>query len=74
MKRRTQPRRDRPTRRQLECLYLVRLGRSSSDISAALGISSRTVDEYVTACCEFYGVRRRYQSVLEAIALGHLPP
>ncbi len=74
MKREAPARRDRPTRRQLECLYLVRLGRSSSDISAALGISPRTVDEYIAACCDFYGVRRRNQSVLEAIALGHLPP
>ena len=59
--------------RQLECLRLAAAGKTSSEIAAALGISSRTVDQYVGEACERLGVRNRIQAVAKALTLGLLP-
>lgn len=59
--------------RQLECLRLAAAGKTSSEIAAALGISSRTVDQYVGEACERLNVRNRIQAVAKALTLGLLP-
>ena len=59
--------------RQLECLRLAAAGKTSSEIAAALGISSRTVDQYVGEACERLNVRNRIQAVAKAMSLGLLP-
>lgn len=58
--------------RQLECLKWVREGKSSHDIATILGISHRTVDEYIAAACARLGVRTRVQAVAEAAMAGVL--
>ena len=62
------------TTRQLECLYWVMAGKSSTDIAAILGISRHTVDEHIAAACRRLGVRTRTQAVAEALRLGLLSP
>jgi len=59
--------------RQLECLRLAAAGKTSSEIASALGISSRTVDQYVGEACERLNVRNRIQAVAKALSLGLLP-
>ena len=59
--------------RQIECLRLAAAGKTSSEIAAALGISSRTVDQYVGEACERLNVRNRVQAVAKALTLGLLP-
>jgi DNA-binding CsgD family transcriptional regulator len=59
--------------RQIECLRLAAEGKTSSEIAAALGISSRTVDQYVGEACERLNVRNRIQAVAKALTLGLLP-
>ncbi len=62
--------------RQLECLRLAAAGHTSSEIAVTLGLSSRTVDQYVGEACERLKVRNRVQAVAKAAALGLLsdPP
>lgn len=60
--------------RQVECLRWVQAGKSSGDIGAILGISSRTVDDYIADACARLGVRTRVQAISRAIALGLLSP
>jgi DNA-binding CsgD family transcriptional regulator len=60
------------SKRQVECLFWAREGKSSTDIGAILGISPRTVDDHLAAACSKLGVRTRTQAVAEAIALGFL--
>jgi DNA-binding CsgD family transcriptional regulator len=59
--------------RQIECLRLAAAGKTSSEIAAALGISARTVDQYVGEACERLNVRNRIQAVAKALTLGLLP-
>lgn len=58
--------------RQVECLRLAAAGKTSSEIAAALGISARTVDQYVGEACERLNVRNRVQAVAKALSLGLL--
>lgn len=60
--------------RQVECLRWVQAGKSSGDIGAILGISPRTVDDYIAEACARLGVRTRVQAISRAIALGLLSP
>lgn len=53
--------------RQLHCLKLVAEGLSSPEIARALGISPRTVDDYLGEVCLKLGVRNRAQAVAEAV-------
>ena len=56
--------------RQIECLRLAAAGQTSLEIAATLGLSSRTVDQYVGEACERLKVRNRVQAVAKAVALG----
>lgn len=58
--------------RQIECLRLAAAGKTSSEIAIVLGISSRTVDQYVGEACERLKVRNRTQAVAKALTLGLL--
>lgn len=60
--------------RQIDCLRLAAMGRTSVEIAVALGISARTVDQYVGEACQRLGVRNRVQAVVEATARGLLQP
>src|SRR5467141_3761612 len=46
-----------PSPRQLACLRLAAQGKTSIGIAHALGISHRTVDEYIADACRRLGVR-----------------
>jgi DNA-binding CsgD family transcriptional regulator len=61
---------NRLTPRQLACLRLVALGKTSPEIGAAIGLSPRTVDQYVGAACKRLGARARIQVVALARQLG----
>ncbi len=56
--------------RQIECLRLAASGQTSVEIAATLGLSSRTVDQYVGEACERLKVRNRVQAVAKAFELG----
>jgi DNA-binding CsgD family transcriptional regulator len=58
--------------RQVEVLKWVREGKSSSDIGDILGLSARTVDDYILTACGRLGVRTRFQAVIEAAQHGLL--
>jgi DNA-binding CsgD family transcriptional regulator len=60
--------------RQIECLRRIASGETSNDIATALGLSSRTVDHYISNACSRLGVRSRSQAVARAIGLGVIPP
>lgn len=62
----------RLSRRQTECLAWVEEGKSAVDIGAILGLSGRTVEEYIGKACEKLGVRTRVQAVVRARRLGLL--
>lgn len=61
-------------KRQIECLRWAQAGKSSPDIGQILGISRRTVDDYIAEACIRLGVRTRVQAVSRAIGLGYLSP
>lgn len=54
------------SRRQIQCLYWVQEGKSATDIGVILGLSPRTVEEYLAKACDKLGVRRRVQAVVRA--------
>jgi LuxR family quorum sensing-dependent transcriptional regulator len=56
--------------RQIECLKWVRHGKSSNDIGDILGLSGRTVDDYLALACMRLGVRTRHQAVIDAAMRG----
>jgi DNA-binding CsgD family transcriptional regulator len=56
--------------RQLDCLKFVAAGLSSPKIARRLGISPRTVDEYVADACLKLGVRTRVEAIAVAIRAG----
>lgn len=62
--------------RQIECLRLAAAGQTSPEIAATLGLSARTVDQYVAEACERLKVRNRVQAVAKAFELGlfSIPP
>lgn len=60
--------------RQIECLRLAAAGQTSLEIAASLGLSSRTVDQYVGEACERLKVRNRVQAVAKAFELGLISP
>ena len=60
------------SRRQVQCLYWVQEGKSAADIGVILGLSPRTVEEYLAKVCDKLGVRRRVQAVVSARRLGLL--
>lgn len=62
-----------PSGRQLECLRLIAEGKTSREIARALGLSPRTVDNYVQNIFARLGVRSRAQAVARAIELQYLP-
>lgn len=62
------------TPRQIQCLWWVREGKSSTDIGAIIGLAPSTVDEHLAGACERLGVRTRVQAVVVAIARRLLPP
>lgn len=53
--------------RQAECLDLVRQGRTSAQIAETLGISVRTVDQYVAESCAKLHARNRTHAVAKAL-------
>jgi DNA-binding CsgD family transcriptional regulator len=61
------------TPRQLECLTRIAAGETSAEIGAALGLSKRTVDHYVTHAVARLGVRNRAQAVAKAIRSRLIP-
>ncbi len=56
--------------RQLECLRLAALGKTSPEIARMIGISPRTVDQYFAEARGRLGVRNRVQAVARAQAQG----
>ncbi|OYX36722.1 MAG: hypothetical protein B7Y99_00160 [Caulobacterales bacterium 32-69-10] len=58
--------------RQIECLKLAADGKTSAQIGAEIGISPRTVDQYIGEACERLKVRNRVQAVVKAISQGLL--
>lgn len=60
------------TRRQRECLSLVRKGLTSLQIAAELGMSHRTVNQYIGDACRRLGARNRTQAVVEAVLRGEI--
>jgi DNA-binding CsgD family transcriptional regulator len=56
--------------RQIDCLKLVATGKSSPEIARILGLSSRTVDQYIADACARFAVKTRVQAVVAAIRLG----
>jgi DNA-binding CsgD family transcriptional regulator len=58
--------------RQLEVLKWVAVGKTSPEIALILGISVRTVDDYVAVACRKLEVHTRTQAVMQARALGLL--
>ncbi|MBI1198942.1 MAG: helix-turn-helix transcriptional regulator [Phenylobacterium sp.] len=56
--------------RQIQCLDLVRLGRTSPQIAQVLGLSARTVDQYVAEACARLQARNRTHAVAESLRLG----
>jgi DNA-binding CsgD family transcriptional regulator len=59
--------------RQAACLSLAARGRTSPKIAQALGISPRTVDQYIALACARLNVHTRVQAVAKALVLGLLP-
>lgn len=58
--------------RQIECLRLAAAGQTSLQIAVTLGLSSRTVDQYVGEACARLKVRNRTHAVAKAVTLGLL--
>jgi LuxR family quorum-sensing system transcriptional regulator CciR len=60
------------TQRQTDCLVLVAQGKSDWDIGRILGLSQKTVHNYVEAAKRRYGVASRTQLVVRAIYDSHI--
>ena len=60
--------------RQLECLKLIAAGETSASIAKALGLSRRTVDEYIGDMCARLGAKTRAHAVAVSIGLNLIPP
>lgn len=62
------------TRRELECVYWVSVGKSDREIGLILGISGETVHRHVEAAKTKLGAASRAQLALRAFALGLIAP
>jgi LuxR family quorum-sensing system transcriptional regulator CciR len=62
--------RQKLTQRERECLLLAARGKSDSAIGEVLNISGRTVHHAIERAKQRYGVSRRVQAILHAIAAG----
>lgn len=60
------------TPRQIDCLHLAALGKTSAQIGHELKISARTVDDYVADACRRLSVHNRTQAVVKATVEGWL--
>jgi DNA-binding CsgD family transcriptional regulator len=60
--------------RQRECLSRIAGGQTTNEIAAALGLSPRTVDNYVQHTFARLGVRSRAHAVARAMELQILVP
>jgi DNA-binding CsgD family transcriptional regulator len=69
----SEPTTARLSARQIECLTRIAAGETSAEIALALGVSRRTVDEYVGAACARLGVRSRSQAVAVCISQNIIP-
>jgi DNA-binding CsgD family transcriptional regulator len=56
--------------RQLACPKLVAAGKTTLEIGVELGISNRTVEQYVAEACRRLGVRTRIEAVVKTVRLG----
>lgn len=56
--------------RQLACMRLVATGKTTLEIAAELGISHRTVEQYVADACTRLGVQTRIEAVVKCVRLG----
>lgn len=56
--------------RQLSCLKLVATGKTTLEIAAELGMSHRTVEQYITDACTRLEVRSRIEAVVKAVRMG----
>ena len=56
--------------RQVECLRWVSEGETSPEIGRRLGLSPRTVEQYIGEACQRLQARSRAHAVARAIALG----
>ncbi|MBX7536025.1 helix-turn-helix transcriptional regulator [Qipengyuania sp. GH1] len=61
------------TRRQMDCMKLVRNGLTSKQIARELGISPRTVDQHIAAVIDILQVNNRMAAVtrLQELGLDH---
>ncbi|MET0426947.1 MAG: helix-turn-helix transcriptional regulator, partial [Microvirga sp.] len=61
------------SQRQKDCLRWAAAGKSAWDISVILGLSQRTVEEYLANAAIKLGAVNRVQCVAEAIRHGIIP-
>jgi DNA-binding CsgD family transcriptional regulator len=58
------------TDRQLECLRLCSIGKTSVDIGYILGITQKTVNDHLTSACSKLGTYKRIHACSIAVGLG----
>jgi DNA-binding CsgD family transcriptional regulator len=58
--------------REIQALQLIAEGKSPKETACAMGIAKRTVDTYLGAIYEIYGVCNRTQALVKALQLGHI--
>ena len=58
------------TKRQLDVLRLLAMGRSTAEIATELGLSNTTVRNYVANVLSAFGVHTRLQAVIAARKAG----
>jgi DNA-binding CsgD family transcriptional regulator len=56
--------------RQIACLKLAATGKTTVEIAAELGISNRTVEQYLSDSYVRLGVRTRIEAVVKVVRLG----
>jgi len=56
--------------RERECLYWVSAGKTTDDVAMILGVSSNTVNSYVTHAIQKFGARNRTMAMATAIRNG----
>lgn len=57
-----------------ECLLLAREGHTAVEIAFILGLSYRTVNQYLSDAYKRLGARNRMQAVSIAVQRGEIPP
>jgi DNA-binding CsgD family transcriptional regulator len=63
----------RLTDREREIIALIASGMSRPDIAVKLGISERTVGQYLASARRVTGTHNTVELLRAAVALGHLP-